>query len=212
MARIRCFMLEPTGRVLVKLRRYSYSDKAEERTCPLPGSGGFHNAATRIEDESAEYDPDHPGYINNGLKPAAPHDDPRWPTQCACGYAFREEDEWQRFVEMIYRRVDTGEELTLRDAPPGAMWEAWWLDEIYVPQGAHNLVVMTPGGQWTVDGQASNCTMPDDQRQEHHHCWVRHGVAPDITVGKDGQSCSAGAGSIQCRQYHGFLRNGYLED
>lgn len=29
---------------------------------------------------------------------------------------------------------------------------------------------------------------------------------------KDGNTCGAGAGSIAQKRYHGFLRNGYLED
>lgn len=208
MARIRCFMLEATDRVLVKLRRYS-----KEQTCPLPGCGGFHQAAMRIEDEPAEFDAGYPGVISNSGEPVAPHDDPRWPRACACGYTFQEEDVWQRFTELIYRRVDTGEETTLRDAPPGAMWEAPWLDEMFVPQGPHNLEVMTPGGIWAIDGRANNCTMPEDHRQEKHHCWVRSGTPPDVTAGKnDGPTCQAGAGSILCGSYHGFLRNGYLED
>jgi hypothetical protein len=39
---------------------------------------------------------------------------------------------------------------------------------------------------------------------------VRHGEAPNITVDKNGVTCGAGAGSIQCGSYHGFLRNGEL--
>lgn len=207
MARIRCFLLEQTDRVRIKLRRYSTMKGA----CTLYG---YHNASTPIEEEPIQPDPERPGYIMNASGDSHDHADSRWPATCACGYQFQESDEWQRFTERIYRRVDTGEDLTLRDAPPGAMWEAWWFDDTFVPQGAHNLVVMTPGGEWTIDGQASNCTMLEDRRQEKHHCWIRHGVAPDITVdkGENGQSCGAGAGSIQCGDYHGFLRNGYLEN
>lgn len=93
MARIRCFLLEPTDRVQVKLQRSSI-----ERGCPLPGCAGLHEAVTQIEDETAEFDPQHPGVISNGMKLVASHDDPRWPTQCACGYPFQAEDEWQCFA------------------------------------------------------------------------------------------------------------------
>jgi hypothetical protein len=69
-------------------------------------------------------------------------------------------------------------------------------------------MVMLPNGiEWMIDGQASNCTRPN----EDHFCWVRTGEPPNVTVGKDGNTCAAGAGSIQARDYHGFLRNGYLE-
>jgi hypothetical protein len=199
-------MLESTGKVSVSLRRYCRFDVARH-ACSI---SGYHNAKIVIEEEPIERDGE--GYIENGKKPAPHRDDPRWPTQCACGYAFQEVDEWQRFIEEIYRRVDTGEELHLRDASPGAMWLAWWLDDMYTPQGEHNLVVKTPGGEWTIDGQANNCTMKDDMKQERHHCWIRHGEPPLVTVDKNGTTCQAGAGSIQCNSYHGFLRNGYLED
>lgn len=204
MARICCFFLEPTGRVSVKLRRYYCS----EVTNPCPK--GFHDAAVMIGNEPEQLDKQ--GFTTNGMKPTPAHYDPRWPTSCDCGYVFREEDVWQRFTERIYRRTDTGEEMTLRDAPAGAMWYAEWLDRMYVPQGPHNLMVKTPGGEWCVDGQASNCMMKDDFKQEKHHCWVREGEPPNVTAGKGGPTCSAGAGSIQCGNYHGFLRNGYLED
>jgi hypothetical protein len=155
---------------------------------------------------------DEHGSICNGLKKKTPHDDPRWPTTCTCGYTFREEDEWQRNVDQIYRRVDTGEEMTLPDAPAGAMWYAPWLDQFHTPQGPHNLIVKTPGGEWAIDSQSSNCGLQEDRKQEQHHCWVRSGTPPDVNVDKDGKTCSAGAGSIQCGSYHGFLRHGWLEE
>ena len=209
MARIRCFLLEPTERVRVALRRYTRDNTPD--CCPAyPGKYSYHVALTPIGEETIERDKR--GYIANGIKPTEPHDDPRWPTTCPCGYTFQESDEWQHFVEQVYRRADTGEEMTIRDAPAGAMWEAPWLDDMHIPQGKHALMVKTPGGEWCVDGQANNCTMPDDRRQEKHHCWVRHGEPPDVTVDKNGVTCQAGAGSIQAGSYHGFLRNGYLED
>ncbi len=209
MMRIRCFFLEPTDRVRVSLRRYA--NEKDRGNCPLyPGKWSYHTTLVAIGEEPIERDDR--GYISNGLKAPEPHDDPRWPTQCQCGYAFQEDDEWQRFTEQIYRRTDTDEEMTIRDAPAGAMWYAPWLDDMYVPQGPHCLMVKTPGGEWNVDGCANNCTMKDDWKQEQHHCWVRSGEPPNITAGKDGPTCSAGAGSIQCGHYHGFLRNGWLED
>ena len=210
MSRIQCFMLDPTGKVSVKLRRYRNTSDDNESHCTFNGNGGYHDASTTIGEEPEELNDE--GYICNGMKPTLPHDDPRWPTQCACGYVFRENDEWQRFVEEIYRRSDTGEETTIRNAPAGAMWYAAWLDRMQVPQGKHCLAVKTPGGEWLVDSQASNCTMKDDFRQERHHCWILHGEPPNVTANKQGGStCGAGAGSIQVGNYHGFLRNGFLE-
>lgn len=209
MARIQCFLLEPTERVRVSLRRYTRNN-VPDCCSAYPGKYSYHVALADIGEELIERD--EKGYISNGLKPVESHDDSRWTRQCACGYTFQESDEWQRFIEQIYRRENTGEEMTLRDAPAGAMWYAPWMDDVYTPQGEHNLMVKTPGGDWHIDGQANNCTIPEDGQQHHHHCWIRHGDPPDITVDKNGITCGAGAGSIQAGNYHGFLRNGYLED
>ncbi len=104
----------------------------------------------------------------------------------------------------VYKRLDTSEEII--DLPAGAMW---FSDDDYYPKGpdGRTLFVKTPGGDWLVDGPASNCTKPDDKA---HRCWCRHGIAPNITVDKNGNTCSAGAGSIAIGNYHGFLRNGIL--
>lgn len=111
--------------------------------------------------------------------------------------------------DSLWRRTDTGEEKTLRDFEPGAMWFADWLNDWHCGPDGRCLVVKTPGGDWVVDSRASNCGLPDDNE---HKCWIRHGEAPNITVDKNGKTCTAGAGSIQCRNYHGFLRNGFLEE
>lgn len=92
---------------------------------------------------------------------------------------------------------------------PGAMYFADWYQR-KGPDG-HHLIVKTPGGLWHVDGRANNCTRPDDRE---HYCWVRHGVAPDITVDKDGNTCGSGCSigqGLDFRDYHGFLRGGWLE-
>ncbi len=219
MDRIRCFLVEPTDRVQQKLRRYSQDgqwDAEQKKTvyrspCPL-NNGYYHNAEVPIEDAQAVFS--ERGSISNGAREEdAPRDDPRWPIQCLCGYVFQEQDAWQLFCERIYRRIDTGEEVTLRDAPPGAMWYAPWLDQFHQPQDAHNLVVKLPDhSDWCVDSQANNCTMADDVRQERHHCWTRQGTPPDVDVSKNyGPTCQAGAGSIASHAWHGFLRNGWLE-
>lgn len=114
----------------------------------------------------------------------------------------------------IYRRTDTGEVVgPLNEVPVGAMWFAtWYPDKFCTPQLGKGkaLIVKTPGGDWLVDQQANNCTMPDDVNQEKHHCWIIHGTPPNITVDKNGTTCNAGAGSIAQPKYHGFLRDGYL--
>ena len=71
----------------------------------------------------------------------------------------------------------------------------------------HIIVEMPGGGVWDINSRASNCDMPDDKT---HRCWIRHGDPPNITIDKNGNTCGAGAGSIQHGEYHGFLRNGKL--
>ncbi len=206
---IQCFMLEPTERVRQKLRRYVGSDKAH---CPdMPGTLSYHDAATLIEDAAATWDAEH-RCIRNGVDSAAAYDDdPRWPTHCACGYAFTDDDPRQLFVDLIYRRTDTGEEVTLPDTPGGAMWYCDWMGPLWNPQLGRLLSVRLPDGtDWLPDTQAQNCTMPDDHDQERHHCWVMHGQPPNLTIDKRGATCAAGAGSIQSRAYHGFLTDGML--
>ena len=111
-----------------------------------------------------------------------------------------------------YRRTDTKEDLKVKhfhQCPPGAMIRAFWLEDMPSMTGADGTSwkVMTPGGIWSIDSEASNCTRKNDTT---HKCWCRHGVAPNFTVNKSGNTCSAGAGSIMIGGYHGFLRNGFL--
>lgn len=107
-------------------------------------------------------------------------------------------------AQAIYKRLDTGEEIT--GAPIGAMF---YDEGCHTGPDGKSLVVVTPGGWWYIDSQASNCTKPDDKE---HRCWVRHGEPPNVTVDKSGNTCAAGAGSIMIGSYHGFLRNGLLTD
>lgn len=110
----------------------------------------------------------------------------------------------------IMRNMETGEEVSSRDLPVGALWVAV-NNEGFYPTGSDGLAIicMLPGKHtWMIDGRASNCTMKDDTK---HRCWVRHGtVGERLTVDKNGPTCKAGAGSIKVDGYHGFLRNGEL--
>lgn len=111
----------------------------------------------------------------------------------------------------LYKRSDNGQLTTIQDAPVGAIWRATWFEEHkpFCGEDGKSYVVKTPGGEWMIDGRASNCTLPDD---DTHKCWCRHGEAPNFTVDKVGNTCAAGAGSIIVGTYHGFLRNGELVD
>jgi hypothetical protein len=69
---------------------------------------------------------------------------------CDCGDAECRE---RTVEEPLYRRSDSGELTTLRDAPVGAMWDATWFnhDPAYTGADGICLVVRTPGGTWMVD-------------------------------------------------------------
>lgn len=139
-------------------------------------------------------DPGHDKCLDIYEDVAPPHDDPRWPAKCdQCGAPFPEFATWQVFQELIYRRADSGQEMTLRDAPPGAMWDAGWYWE-KGPDGKSLCVCLPPGGgldYWHVDGPAKGGGR-----------WTRTGVPPNVTANP----------SILTPRYHGWLRDGRLVD
>lgn len=220
------FYLIPTESARVSLRRYASGDYDCGR---LPGRRTYHDVAAEVDTIPAviverrwEWQAPSP----ESIAPDA------WPMTCGCGYTFTKADTRQVFVEPLYRRSDGGPGVfTLRTAPPGAMWDAWWYPEDLGkgPDGL-SLIVKCPNGvEWHIDGFASNCDAPcrscGRRRDAHsgasgcrrfdpkpHHCWIRHGAPPMITVDKDGDSCGAGAGSIQAGDYHGFLRAGVFTE
>lgn len=215
---VTCFWLEPAERAEVGLRRYSPTGGRDEH-CPREGGKwGYHGALALIGDAPLIWSDTRPaGHSHwftdgdgDGERFGVPgfefpgRDDPRWPSRCECGYEFGARDVWQEWTDRLYRRADNGALVTLRGAPPGAMWDAAWYPW-KGPDGRCLTVKCPDGGEWTIDGRASNCTMPDDGE---HRCWVRHGEPPLITVDKNGLTCNAGGGSIQTGSYHGFLRAG----
>jgi hypothetical protein len=201
MASVKCFYLVETGELKRYLRRYA------DGPCPN-NSGHYHNAM--VDFDSVHHEPN--TVIELDDKDGAPHNnDSRWPRKCACGYEFLDEN-YQVFVERVYERTDTGERMILRDAPPGAMYNAWWTFDGWKGKDGLSLVVKTPDGHdWMIDSQASNCTLKGDRT---HKCWIRHGTIPNITVSKQvpgvnaDTTCAAGGGSIVTPKFHGFLRNG----
>jgi len=176
-----CFMLEPTGRRRVSLRRYRSSSKCSQHP------HGYHQAKVPIGEEPED---------GTCIDPP-PHDDPRWPTACCCGEPFRDDDQWQRFPESIFRRVDTGEEMALREAPPGAMWDATWYPS-KGPDGRALMLRVIGEWDWFIDGPASNGPG-----------WTRSGEPPRITARP-----SIGVPSREGKgwRYHGFLTDGVLRE
>ncbi len=201
---VKCFYMVETGDLKRFLRRYA------DGPCPN-NNGHYHN--NMVDLDTVKHDPN--TMIELDDKDGAPPDtDQRWPTHCTCGYAFTDDDEHQVFVERVYERTDTGERMMLPDAPPGAMYNAWWNPDCWKGKDGLALVVRCPDGHdWNIDATCSNCTLPDDKA---HRCWLRHGQVPNITVDKTGPAdngdttCSAGGGSILTPKWHGFLRGGEL--
>lgn len=200
---IKCFLIEPTFETQLYLRRY------DSRKYDCPGKMSYHDAMVPFGICTERLEGNHFEIVNPPALPA--HDDPRWPQFCECGYVFQEKDAWQLFDTSIYRRTDTGETFPLRDAPVGAIWDAFWLhDSTLCGADGKALICRLPGNHdWHIDGPCSNCPWQND-RDASHKCWVRHGEPPNITVDKNGDTCPAGGGSIQAPGWHGFLRNGEL--
>lgn len=191
---VKCYWLEELNKVRRYLRRFHYDCESTHRT--------IMNVLDEQEKAAHEYIE-----VKDGIDSSIPLNDARWPTRCACGHEFDLTDPYQVYVDRLYRRTDTGEILTLRDAPPGGMFDAWWLP-FKGPDGKSLVVKLPPDGHdWHIDSRANNCDKPKDMI---HRCWCRHGEVPNITVDKNGDTCSAGGGSILTTQWHGHLKNGEL--
>ena len=190
-SRIQCFMIEPTSRTIRTLRRFTL----DESKCS--GTYSYHNGQTPFGEGKCHEDTTDSGYKvwrwDDEVEDPA-HDDSRWPVKCdQCEYLFKPEDSWQVFREVIYVNKDTGQEMTLRNCPPGAMWDADWYPE-KGPDGKALCVALPPRGgddSWHIDGYAKGGGK-----------WSRTGTAPNITANP----------SILTPRYHGFLRAGYLEE
>jgi hypothetical protein len=211
---VKCFMIERTGQMKRWLRRYVLQLEGETteqydalRKCDVPGNHGYHQTFVELDviEEKVEAD----GCVHDTGE-NVPHDDPRWKNVCACGFVFRDEDNWQIFVDSLYTRKDTGDVFRLRDAPPGAMWYGDWLPKnmYWDNKEDDNLFVMLPDHtDWCIDSRCNNCALPDDRT---HRCWGRSGTPPNISAGKIGATCPAGGGSVKTPRFHGFLTNGEI--
>lgn len=206
---IRCFLLERTKFVQRDLRRYA--------TGECPGKyKSFHNANKFLDivvDDSV--------YDRGDIPSIELRQSLDFPKKCDyCDYVFLDSDEWQINTNHLWEGIDANDvKITCRleDAPIGAMWDAYWMPDVWKGADGKSIQVNLPpdGHNWSIDGVASNCDKKDDR---DHRCWVRHGVPPVLTVDKDVinqpasalTTCGAGAGSIQTTQWHGFLRNGEL--
>lgn len=185
-AGIRCFLLTPTTRAVRELRRHA----------PNPGKShtphGYHSAEVDAGVVEAHVRRD--GTVP-AQDPRRRRNDPPWPVECSCGYRFTRDDPKQVNLHLLFRRGDTGELVTLRDAPPGAMWDAKWIRvQAWRGPDGRCLMVRCPNGQdWTIDGTSTSGGR-----------WSRTGFPPDITV-----SPSIAIGHPDDPAfYHGHLTNG----
>lgn len=206
---VECFLVEQGQEAERSLRRYA---KDSHGQCP---SHGYHHAVVKLGRHALVVEPD--GSIA-WLDPVTYLTHPGWPTNCACGYVFTEDDMRQVNQDPIYVAVDGRGEWTLREIPAGAIWVAQWLGEHWQINGGAGpaYVIKLPNGSEFIPGsRANNCTRPD----EDHDCWCVHGEAPGLTINKTPEpgrsTCDAGGGSIWSGQgtdneWHGFVTNGEL--
>lgn len=182
----RCFLIAATDRAYRVLRRLTFAATA---ACPLYAGG--HDASAEIEPGPLE--------LADGFIRALdwPYNDPRWPTQCACGYAFQQDDLWQCNQHPIYigpygQEYSIHPSLPELSAPPGALWEAPWFADMWHGSDGRCYVVRLPDGtDWVVDGPATS-----------GGGWTRTGTPPHITARP----------SILSSRYHGWLTDGVLSD
>lgn len=182
-----CILLRATDHARLALRRY-----AEGPCNASPNGVSIHDARALIGTAPVITHPDRETW-EVVAPPQPPKTDPRWPTHCACGYVFHDEDEWQLSSHRLYERQDTHEHLTLHEVQPGMLWDApWLLDMGWAGPDGRSLVLALPdGGQWTIDGPSSNGPG-----------WTRTGEPPHITTRP----------SILSTRYHGWLTDGVLSD
>jgi hypothetical protein len=215
----KCFLVEPTGKWMLSLRRYTSNTVTERANCPkMPGEYSYHQALFRIGEVELVTEPcEHEhckerGHLEVAESARFRDDAPEWPMQCACGFAFAPSVTHQHFTERMYWNPTTGDKWTMAELPVGAMWFDDWLPKNFWWDnfdGRHLHVKLPNGREWNIDSRCSNCTLPNDRT---HRCWVRHGEPPNVHVDKNGHTCSAGAGSIVAGSYHGFLHNGELRE
>lgn len=196
MSAVTCFWIQPVDFVKRSLRRFSFSDRSRPGLPPIGScpSTSYHDATIPFDIAPLPH-----GRIpvTDDGHDVVPHDDPRWPTKCTeCGRAFGGDagaEPFQLFVERLFERPDTGERFTLRDAPPGAMFDDDTHHENWTGPDGLSLTVKLPSGGpfdwWCVDGPSK-----DGGR------WTRTGAIPKVTANP----------SILTPRYHGWLRDGML--
>lgn len=185
------YMIEPTQFCRRSLRRHW-------KTLPGIHSGHYHDASVVID---AKFES--PGVHGRGLLRDGYENSTGWPKNCACGYAFVEEDHWQVNEERLYKGAPERKLYILREHPPGATWECDWFPregpngEWTGPDGKVWAVMLPSGIEWIIYSYASG--LPKKK-------WDVDGAPPNITVSpsinqKGGANC-----------YHGFIKSGVISE
>lgn len=151
---IKCFFLEPIDKYEYALRRYCRGDEK----CPSTTYGHWAITGALWKGPASDCPK-----VEDG-KPIWgdiwPHDDPRYPTACACGYVFTPNDGWQLCPEQVHIRYGTKEETTRQKAEVGAMWFVDYMNDWYKGHDGHVLSVKLPGNHcWMPEQRANNCDM-----------------------------------------------------
>lgn len=180
------------------------------KDCPSTRLGHTHNAIRPLVDSPSFEDWKLGGNIDDYIGDC-------WPTHCEyCGAEVPVYDGGIQVHRQVHRdrlyNTESG-----HPEPGDMFWAKWRHDSewehFYCPwdncndSRGHLHVILPDGHEWDIDGRCNNCTLPEDKL---HRCWVREGEPPNITVGKGGNTCSAGAGSVMSGSWHGFLINGEL--
>lgn len=186
MSDVTCYWLEPTDKIRRDLRRY----RNDLVSCPSPRPDRTAACDCSAYLDTIPYPPKET--IESYTWPRT---DERWPKKCdRCGYVFQEHDAWQVFVDRIYKRSDTGAEIVLREAGPGAMWDAFWMPDQWKGPDGMCVAVKLPGGHvWMIDGPS--------QQNKNPGAWTRSGTVPKLT---------ASPSILVPDLYHGWLKEGVL--
>lgn len=189
---VECFWVEPNGKAVRSLRRFSNGSVGGR--CPyIAGEYSYHTASVDIGENAATWNHTDHGKVVALIPPESYPNDPRWPTQCECGYIFIDDDHWQVNQEPIYESKDGRTAWILpshgRRPTPGAMFDTFWRPELQKDDGWAISVVCPNSAVWCIDSQATSGGF-----------WTREGTPPNLTVSP----------SIVAGDYHGFLQGGVL--
>jgi len=194
---VRCFLITPVPYVRVSLRVY------ESGTTTCPDKTWRYHDAMRLETARlpmAEMPTTADGCVSWDLPLDGTE---KFPEQCDhCAAVLEGEGlKRMRFVEQLYQDGQ-GWEGTIKEALPGAMWNAEWITKSAVkswigPDGLSLFVRLPNGSDWGID-------IPD----KNGNPWTREGTPPNVTarpsIEVKGHAARAG--------YHGFLTDGVLTE